>query len=517
LLLLLTQLSIFAQDASPTVSVLPQADLHGFAEVPDSAEQRQFVEEHSFDNQSFRQQQRQRVGIDTAPLAQSFKQVRMIYLVPSDKAVRADYQNALANAIADLQRFYRNQLGGGYAFALHSPAVEVYQTPHTAAFYSTGNNSRAGGFYESVLADGFALTGGGFNDPNYRWVFYVDADLICGQYVGGTSGIALLPANDLRGLTSQPTIPTCPNEQSQTLSVNRWIGGLGHELGHAFNLPHPAGCDGGHCNGGQYAYLSLMFAGYGVYPNTYFLDENKTQLLAGGFFTVLTYDISGRVTTNANAPVSGTTITINETQATAVSDANGNFSFTNLPAGNNYTLSVAKTNFHFAPSSMLFNSLNQNQIANFTASVNNGNPILISEETSTRALAFDSVLHLREPFQTAYDYSWGVDRRTRLTLFTANLELAANENPSTVTAEAEDSAHRVYPLEVESVGKVAGVDWLNCIVVKLNDEMGDVGDVLVRITYHNAASNRVRVGIGHTGGGLPDDAGAIPTPGRPPQ
>jgi uncharacterized protein GlcG (DUF336 family) len=48
----------------------------------------------------------------------------------------------------------------------------------------------------------------------------------------------------------------------------------------------------------------------------------------------------------------------------------------------------------------------------------------------------------------------------------------------------------------------------------------DAGDVLIGINYHGSQSNRVRVGIGHIGGGPPDDAGAIPTPGTitpPPQ
>jgi cold shock protein len=49
------------------------------------------------------------------------------------------------------------------------------------------------------LADGFALTGGRFFDPENRWIFYLDADPACGQITGGTSGVALLPANDLRG------------------------------------------------------------------------------------------------------------------------------------------------------------------------------------------------------------------------------------------------------------------------------------------------------------------------------
>jgi hypothetical protein len=38
-----------------------------------------------------------------------------------------------------------------------------------------------------------------------------------------------------------------------------------------------------------------------------------------------------------------------------------------------------------------------------------------------------------------------------------------------------------------------------------------VGDVLVGITYHSSTSNRVRIGIGHIGGGPPDDA-PVPIP-----
>src|SRR2546423_15543202 len=43
--------------------------------------------------------------------------------------------------------------------------------------------------------------------------------------------------------------------------------------------------------------------------------------------------------------------------------------------------------------------------------------------------------------------------------------------------------------------------------------MGDLGDVLIRISYQGLNSNRVRVGVGHVGDGPPDDSGAVPTPG----
>jgi hypothetical protein len=87
---------------------------------------------------------------------------------------------------------------------------------------------------------------------------------------------------------------------------------------------------------------------------------------------------------------------------------------------------------------------------------------------------------------------------------------------SVVTADAEDFSHRFYPLTVESVGTIPELNWPRYVVVRLHDEMGDIGDVLVRIRVHGKFSNRVRVGIGHTGGGPPDDPGAVPTPGRPP-
>lgn len=140
-------------------------------------------------------------------------------------------------------------------------------------------------------------------------------------------------------------------------------------------------------------------------------------------------------------------------------------------------------------------------------------PILISEESSTRGIAFDSVTHARGPFSAIAPVAFGADNRTRIMLFAMNLHLQSGEGPGSVTAEAEDGAHQIYPLAVEYIGPVPDEPWATSIVVRLNDQMGDVGDVLVRITYSGVSSNRVRVGIGHVGGGLPDDPGAVPTPG----
>lgn len=53
------------------------------------------------------------------------KEVRVVYLVPSDRTIRQDYVSAIQSAIVHLQAFYQGQLGSGFAFSLHSPIVEV--------------------------------------------------------------------------------------------------------------------------------------------------------------------------------------------------------------------------------------------------------------------------------------------------------------------------------------------------------------------------------------------------------
>ncbi|HEV7683767.1 MAG TPA: hypothetical protein VGO68_16685 [Pyrinomonadaceae bacterium] len=145
-----------------------------------------------------------------------------------------------------------------------------------------------------------------------------------------------------------------------------------------------------------------------------------------------------------------------------------------------------------------------------------GAPVLLTQQGSTRAIALDSVMRLAEPFQSQNPVSFASDNRTRITLFATNLTLATGENASAVSAEAEDFSHARYPLAVEYVGAVSGQTWMTAVVVRLNDNLGgdftNLGDVLVGVTYHGATSNRVRIGLGHIGGGPPDDPPASPTP-----
>jgi hypothetical protein len=137
-------------------------------------------------------------------------------------------------------------------------------------------------------------------------------------------------------------------------------------------------------------------------------------------------------------------------------------------------------------------------------------PTLVTQTNSTRAIALESVSMRTEPFAPVTTLPFSTDNRTRIMLFATNLTLLPGEDATAVRADAEDGARMHYPLSVEYVGVVSGFPWMTSVVVRLNNNMGDIGDVLVGVTLRGTTSNRVRVGIGHIGGGPPDDISPIP-------
>ncbi len=104
-------------------------------------------------------------------------------------------------------------------------------------------------------------------------------------------------------------------------------------------------------------------------------------------------------------------------------------------------------------------------------------PVLVSEANSTRALAFDSVTHLREPFAVLSPIKWSADANTRVMLFALNLSLMQGEEARNVLAFAEDAAHVVHPLTVEYVGAVPQQEWMSAVVLRLSDDLKGAGDV----------------------------------------
>ena len=141
-----------------------------------------------------------------------------------------------------------------------------------------------------------------------------------------------------------------------------------------------------------------------------------------------------------------------------------------------------------------------------------GGPVILTEPSSTRAIALESVTLRKEPFSLTMPVPFSPDTRNRIVFFVMNLDLLAGEGANALTVDAEDAQKRHYAFKVENVTPVPGQEWMSQITVRLSDDIGDVGDVLVRINLHGMSSNRVRIAIGHTGGGLPDDVGMVAMP-----
>jgi len=122
-------------------------------------------------------------------------------------------------------------------------------------------------------------------------------------------------------------------------------------------------------------------------------------------------------------------------------------------------------------------------------------PVLETEAGNDRAIAFDSVTMMRDPFPLNTPFNFSSDHQTRIILLARNADLLPGETSSAITAQAEDSLLMVYPLTVEFSGKVPGFDSWTQVVVRLPDSVSGNGDLLATITIHGKISNKARIRI----------------------
>lgn len=138
-------------------------------------------------------------------------------------------------------------------------------------------------------------------------------------------------------------------------------------------------------------------------------------------------------------------------------------------------------------------SFDANALGSYQLRLDTG-AVLLTAENTERAVALDSLTMIRDPFPLL-SFNFSSDQRTRVSLFAVNLELVPGEPNSVVTAQAEDSQHRVYPLTVEFVGRVPNFPWLTQINVRLPDQLVNAGDVWVSTRLRGVVGNRALINI----------------------
>lgn len=207
----------------------------------------------------------------------SYPRVRAIYIVPSDRVYNSKYEDGIKRAVMHLQDFYLKEMGNGKTFFVNTPIVEVLKSQYSSLIFSNT-------MWSTAIDEATKKFNATWNDPANRWLLFVDADVACnGQGIGGTHGFAVLGANDLRGLSGEKQIYNCDHDKNiPQFTPPRWVGGLGHELGHSWLLPHPLKCEP---MTDQCPTNALMYLGYLIYPKTFLLESDKSTLNSSNFFT----------------------------------------------------------------------------------------------------------------------------------------------------------------------------------------------------------------------------------------
>jgi hypothetical protein len=206
-----------------------------------------------------------------------------------------------------------------------------------------------------------------------------------------------------------------------------------------------------------------------------------------------TFAISGRITDDKGALLSGVTVTLGGSSSqsvTTTTDANGNYVFMNLPTSGEYSVTASK-NFAYKFTTATVVTPNGNQTVNLAPQP----PTLLTMSYSDHAVAVELTQFVTGPFPLTTTLLTEGRNRTRIILFGTDLGLLPGEDVDAVTAEAEDAAHVRYPLRVEFLSPLPDLPHVHQIVLRLNGELEASGEVLVNVSVHGLTSNKVRIAI----------------------
>ncbi len=157
----------------------------------------------------------------------------------------------------EAQRYYFQELGK--TFHLNNPIVEVCYGDHTKSWYETTPNGDDSYWWTINNMVNELMRKYSLNQPDSRWVIvaYISAD----GNGGGGNGWVVLPKHDTDGAGGYRAEP-----------MNRWYGGMVHELGHAFGQPDSTYTDG-----------TPLSASFYDYPNCHFNADQKNKLLTNSY------------------------------------------------------------------------------------------------------------------------------------------------------------------------------------------------------------------------------------------
>jgi hypothetical protein len=201
-----------------------------------------------------------------------------------------------------------------------------------------------------------------------------------------------------------------------------------------------------------------------------------------------THTISGRVTQpDGTTGISGVAVGLSGSQTDSkITNVTGNYSFSGILQGGNYTVTPSNANLTFTPPSINFSNLSTDPTANFTATF----LLQLILDDSGQVAAVDSMLMLRDPFPVLNNgnlLNRGVDRNTRVTIFLSNFQLGPTEPSSAVVINLVGSNNQTYDIPAEDVRSMLGLGFTQ-VIFRLPDTL-PAGTCTLVVKAHGLTSN----------------------------
>ncbi len=185
--------------------------------------------------------------------------VRVLWLRPSDVPDDTAHPEGIAKVMKEAQRYYQQELGK--TFKLNEPVVETVTGEHVKSWYENTANGSDKYWWSVFNMQQELMRRLSLKAPDSRWVLVGEVSAEGdGAGGGGGNGWVILCQHDADGAAGIGA------------TMNRWYGGMVHELGHALGLPDSTSTDGTPMSGSFYEY-----------PNCHFNQSQKDGLLKGRF------------------------------------------------------------------------------------------------------------------------------------------------------------------------------------------------------------------------------------------
>jgi hypothetical protein len=128
-----------------------------------------------------------------------------------------------------------------------------------------------------------------------------------------------------------------------------------------------------------------------------------------------------------------------------------------------------------------------------TAVINIGDnePVLITEANSDHALTFNTISLVVPPFSLTTEPNFSADKRTRISLFTENIQFGTPF--PTINVTAVDILQRQFPLQLEAVALFSSFPFSQ-LIVRLPENLPP-GDLMVTVTVNDQPSNAARISV----------------------